>query len=94
MQRNSRERFERELRRAGAGRAPNGADYKLVQADPFGPVSVERVYQGRRETIVAGYNGERFVSLEHAHGWARADGRYEMRRGESICCRPLVAEGA
>jgi hypothetical protein len=78
------------LERAGAGRAPNGADYRLIQ-DAEGRPVVERTHNGERDLVVGGYRGDVFRSRDDALLWARTDGRYEMRRGEAIYCRPYVA---
>ena len=71
------EQFERDMANKGAGRAPNGADYRLLNGgNANGLPQVERTYQGYRDIIV-GFGSTKFTTLAEARGWAIQDGRYE-----------------
>lgn len=82
------EKFEKDLARKGHGRAPNGADYKLVEWT--GKPAVERVFHGDRETIV-GFNGVPFDTYSQARAWAISDGRRVIAPGKEIHLRELLA---
>ncbi len=81
-------KFENDLARKGAARAPNGANYKMVTpAD--GVFNVERVFKGARETIV-GFNGCTFDTLAAARHWAYTDGRHVMLPGAILPSREQI----
>ena len=87
--------FELELERNGAGRAPNGASYKMLMHYGTMPAVQREIPvgggQARREIIV-GFNGAEFPSIEAARLWAVSDGRHETApEGTMLNERRLIA---
>lgn len=72
-------KFEKELSRKGAGTGSSGADYKIIMTDDD-KYAVERVFKGKRETIL-GIGSGRFESIDEAKKWAIKDNEGDINAG-------------